>query len=722
MADLFIELVSEDIPARMQVKAYADLQRLVYAALDDLELGYAKADAADPCLVSSRHLALYVADVDDQQADRIVEKRGPRVDAPEQPINGFLASTGLTREQLVEEDTPKGRFLFARSESKGAKTTDLLAPMIINILNNFPWPKSQRWGTSRFRWVRPLHRINVLFGGKALDGTLALGGDNDDARIAFGDKSYGHMFESPEDVDLAELKDVQDYIARLKDAHVLVDHNERASIVQDQASKLAADIGCIVKTDRKQVTEIANLVEWPNLLVGKIENRFMTLPAEVLQSSIQTHQKYITLDIKPENDSDKSLSPHFIIVANRIANAARDDIIKAGNQRVLRARLADAEFFWEQDKAQTLEEYLPKLADITFYAGLGSVLDKAHRIEKLAGDIAPFITDCDAVKAQRAGFLAKADLVTGMVGEFPELQGIMGSYYAVASGEGKEVAEAVRLHYRYDFDDAYVPPVACAVMLADKIDTLVGFFGIGAKPTGSKDPYALRRATLCIIGILGSDYMQIKMPLTVILEKAAEYNGFKTVDDDLLPFIRERLRVDRKSKNEPVVSGDLSNEEIFAELNRNRAFRSSVVDAALADDDGDDIYLMTVRDRELQKFINTHDGKNLLAASKRVNGILEAEEKKTKVVIQPEVNTDLFKETEQKLYEVISNVPLNASSPIEVQGQYEAFGKLRTPIDHFFTNVVVNDGDPAIRENRLGLLALIRSHMQKVADFSKIEG
>lgn len=719
MADLFIELVSEDIPARMQAKACGDLQRLVYAALDELGLEYAKADDDDPRLVSSRHLAVYVADVDERQADRMIEKRGPRVDAPEQAINGFLASTGLTREQLVEEDTPKGRFLFARSETKGAQTSDLLAPVIIDILQNFPWPKSQRWGTSRFRWVRPLHRINVLFGGKLLDGALALGGD-DDAKIIFGDKSCGHFFESPEDIDLAGLKNAQDYIARMKNAHVLVDHNERAKMVWDQATHLAADMGCSVKTGLAQVNETANLVEWPHLLVGKIEDRFMQLPAEVLQSSIQTHQKYITL----AHNSDQSMSPHFIIVANRVADPVRDDIIKAGNQRVLRARLADAEFFWMQDKAKKLEEYLPQLADITFYAGLGSVLDKAHRIEKLAGDIAPFITSCDQAKAQRAGLLAKADLVTGMVGEFPELQGIIGSYYAVASGEDGDVAEAVQMHYQYDFDqaDAGIPPVACAVMLADKIDTLVGFFGVNAKPTGSKDPYALRRAALGIIGILGDETMQIRMPLTAVLEKAAGYHGFSAVDEDLLPFIRERLRVDRKSKNEDTTIGNLTDDERFAEAKRNRAFRSSVVDAALADDDGDDIYLMTVCDRELQIFINTPDGKNLLAASKRVNGILEAEEKKTNDVIQPEVKADLFNETEQKLYKAVLDVPSNASSPIEVQQQYEAFGKLRSPIDDFFTEVVVNDSDPSIRTNRLGLLALIRSHMQKVADFSKIEG
>ncbi|MGB2492557.1 MAG: glycine--tRNA ligase subunit beta, partial [Candidatus Puniceispirillum sp.] len=546
MADLFIELVSEDIPARMQVKACADLQRLVYAGLDDLGLNYAKADDGDVRLVSSRHLAVYVAGVDEQQADRIVEKRGPRVDAPEQAINGFLASTGMTRDQLVEEDTPKGRFLFARSESKGAQTSDLLAPMIAEIVSNFPWPKSQRWGTSKLRWVRPLHRINVLFGGKRLDGALSLGGD-DDAPIVFGDKSCGHFFENPQDVDLAGLKNAQDYIDRLKKAHVLVDHNERIQTVVDQAGKLAVDMGCRVKSGDAQIAETANLVEWPNLLVGKIEDRFMQLPAEVLQSSIQTHQKYITL----ENASDGSMSPHFIIVANRIKDSARDDVIKAGNQRVLRARLADAEFFWLQDKAQTLEEYLPKLADITFYAGLGSVHDKTMRLEKLAGDIATFISGCDPAKAERAGLLAKADLVTGMVGEFPELQGIMGGYYAVASGEDKEVAEAVSMHYRHDFGDDHgeIPPIACAVMLADKIDTLVGFFGVDAKPTGSKDPYALRRAALGVITMILES--QNRIPLGKIFAKAAAYHGFEDVDDALMPFLMERLRVSLLDQNVP---------------------------------------------------------------------------------------------------------------------------------------------------------------------------
>ena len=703
MADLFIELVSEDIPARMQVKACADLQRLVYAGLDDLGLNYTKAENSDHSLVSSRHLAVYVAGVDDQQADRIVEKRGPRVDAPEQAINGFLASTGLTREQLVEEDTPKGRFLFARTESKGAQTADLLSPMIIDILNNFPWPKSQRWGTSRFRWVRPLHRINVLFGGKVLDGALALGGD-DAAAIAFGDKSYGHMFESPGDVDLAGLKDVQDYEARLRNAHVLVNLKERIDVVMGQARKLAADMGCSVKSGDAQIAETANLVEWPNLLVGKIEDRFMQLPAEVLQSSIQTHQKYITL----EDENDKSMSPHFIIVANRATDNARDDIIKAGNQRVLRARLADAEFFWEQDKAQTLEEYLPKLADITFYAGLGSVHDKVQRLEKLVGDIAPFITDCDPAKAQRAGLLAKADLVTGMVGEFPELQGIMGGYYAVASGEGKEVAEAVSMHYRPQGPQDIVPslPEALAVSLADKIDTLVGFFGVDAKPTGSKDPYALRRAALGVIAMILES--QNRIPLGKIFAKAAAYHGFENVDDALMPFLIERLRVSLLDQNVP------------------HDVAASVLQAATSDD----VLLLADTASAMVAFLETEDGAGLLAGWRRAASILAAEETKENRVFAPTIDPKLFThDAERGLMAAIETLggdhkDVHADVPDKAQlmEQMQALGKLRTPIDHFFTEVVVNDDDPAIRENRLGLLALIRSHMQKVADFSKIEG
>ena len=703
MADLFIELVSEDIPARMQVKACADLQRLVYAGLDDLGLNYTKADDGDVRLVSSRHLAVYVAGVDEQQADRIVEKRGPRVDAPEQAINGFLASTGMTRDQLVEEDTPKGRFLFARSESKGALTSDLLAPMIAGIVSNFPWPKSQRWGTSKLRWVRPLHRINVLFGGKRLDGALSLGGD-DDAAIAFGDKSCGHFFESPEDVDLAGLKNAQDYVDRLKTAHVLVNHNERIQRVADQARKLAADMGCSVKSGDAQITETANLVEWPNLLVGKIEDRFMQLPAEVLQSSIQTHQKYITL----ENASDGSMSPHFIIVANRIKDSARDEVIKAGNQRVLRARLADAEFFWLQDKAQRLEEYLPKLADITFYAGLGSVHDKTMRLEKLAGDIAAFISGCDPAKAQRAGLLAKADLVTGMVGEFPELQGIMGGYYAVASGEDKEVAAGVSMHYRPQGPQDMVPslPEALAVSLADKIDTLVGFFGVDAKPTGSKDPYALRRAALGVIAMILES--QNRIPLGKIFAKAAAYHGFENVDDALMPFLMERLRVSLLDQNVP------------------HDVAASVLQAATSDD----VLLLADTARAMVAFLETEDGVGLLAGWRRAASILAAEETKENRVFAPTIDPKLFThDAERGLMAAIESlgddhkdVQADVPDKAQLMEQMQALGKLRTPIDHFFTEVVVNDDDSAIRENRLGLLALIRSHMQKIADFSKIEG
>lgn len=703
MADLFIELVSEDIPARMQVKACADLQRLVYAGLDDLGLNYTKADDGDVRLVSSRHLAVYVAGVDEQQADRIVEKRGPRVDAPEQAINGFLASTGMTRDQLVEEDTPKGRFLFARSESKGALTSDLLAPMIAGIVSNFPWPKSQRWGTSKLRWVRPLHRINVLFGGKRLDGALSLGGD-DDAAIAFGDKSCGHFFESPEDVDLAGLKNAQDYVDRLKTAHVLVNHNERIQRVADQARKLAADMGCSVKSGDAQITETANLVEWPNLLVGKIEDRFMQLPAEVLQSSIQTHQKYITL----ENASDGSMSPHFIIVANRIKDSARDEVIKAGNQRVLRARLADAEFFWLQDKAQRLEEYLPKLADITFYAGLGSVHDKTMRLEKLAGDIAAFISGCDPAKAQRAGLLAKADLVTGMVGEFPELQGIMGGYYAVASGEDKDVAEAVSMHYRPQGPQDMVPslPEALVVSLADKIDTLVGFFGVDAKPTGSKDPYALRRAALGVITMILES--QNRIPLGKIFAKAAAYHGFEDVDDALMPFLLERLRVSLLDQNVP------------------HDVAASVLQAATSDD----VLLLADTARAMVAFLETEDGVGLLAGWRRAASILAAEETKENRVFAPTIDPKLFThDAERGLMAAIESlgddhkdVQADVPDKAQLMEQMQALGNLRTPIDHFFTEVVVNDDDPAIRENRLGLLALIRSHMQKIADFSKIEG
>ena len=421
----------------------------------------------------------------------------------------------------------------------------------------------------------------------------------------------------------------------------------------------------------------------------------MLLPAEVLQSSIETHQKYITLQGR-----DGSFSPHFVVVSNRLADDARDAVILAGNQRVLRARFADVEFFWMEDKREPLEAYLPRLADIAFYEGLGTVHDKARRLEKLAADIAAIIPGADAACAARAGLLSKADLVTGVVGEFPELQGIMGGYYAAAAGEDASTAAAIAAHYRPQGPDENLPGSAegLAVALADKIDTLVGFFGVGARPTGSKDPFALRRAALGVIRILIE--ANISLPLQETLRKAAGYHGFAAIDDELLPFIRERLRV---SLRDTGIAHD-----VFA--------------AALGDSELDNICLLADRAAALGTFLGSENGAGLMTGWRRAASILKSEESKAKQAFTPKTDPSLFVNTaETDLHSALEALPV-ASSDIDLDAALRLLGGMRTSIDRFFEEVVVNDDNPKVRDNRLGLLAMVREKMLGVADFSKLEG
>ena len=689
MADLLIELVSEEIPARMQNMAAQHFATAVRTAFDDL--GVWTNDSGIDGLCGPRHLAVYASGIAVAQPDRVIEKRGPRVDAPEAAIAGFVASAGVPREALIEEDTPKGRFFFARNHVTGTDTRSLLGDIVTSILTEFPWPKSQRWGRGSFRWVRPLHRINILFDGQALAGSFDLGGGE---KLAFGTTSCGHYFESPDDISLEGVDSIADFKQRLALAHVIIDQSERHAAIIDGAKSLAASVGCTL--DEAQlggyIQDIAGLVESPTALLGQIEERFMRLPPELLQATIATHQKYITLQ-----DQLGKLSPYFIVVSNRQSDPKRDQVIMAGNQRVLRARLADAEFFWQQDQKQRLDSYVAPLQAVTFYEGLGDLHAKALRLEKLATMLAPYIDGCDAKHAGRAGFLAKADLVTGMVGEFPELQGIIGGYYARHDGEADSVATAIATHYRPQgpADDVPETPTAKAVALADKIDTLVGFFGIGAKPTGSKDPFALRRAALGVIRIILDG--ELSLPLATLLQKAAENYQFDAVDEDLLPFIRDRLRVYLRDQN----------------------MRHDVVAAALADASGDDVCRMADEARSLASFLADGEGAGLMAGWRRVSSMLSAEEKKAKTAFSATTDPTLFNDIEQRLHKALIAVPDNG---VDVSVQLTALGQLRLPIDAFFDGIVVNDDDPAIRLNRLGLLAAIRKKMLMVADFSKIEG
>lgn len=692
MADLLIEIICEEIPARMQARAAADLERLITGKLGEAGLKHGAARH----FVAPRHLALYVEGLAERQEDLSEERRGPRADAPEQAIAGFLKSTGLSREQLTEEDTPKGRFLFARIEKSGAATADLLPGMVTSVLADFPWPKSQRWGATRFRWVRPLHRVNLLLGGAPLAGELDLGG----ASLAFTAASRGHYFEHADDIDLAGVASADDYVERLRAGHVMVDRVERRATLLQGASALAEAAGTSLRANEGLVDEVCGLVEWPSPLFGSIEDRFMALPGEVLEASIRAHQKYLVTE-----DADGALQPGFVIVGNRLADAERDAVILAGNQRVLRARLADAEFFWQEDMKTPLEEMLPRLSDIAFYEGLGSVHDKAMRLEALAATIAGHVEGCDAATATRAARLAKADLVSGMVGEFPELQGIMGGHYIRAAEPA--VADAVAAHYRPQGPADSLPGSAegCVVSLADKVDSLVGFFGVGAKPTGSKDPFALRRAALGIIRIIRE--RRIRMPLGTILSAAAKAHGFDAVDPDLLAFIRERLRVTL----------------------RDDGLAHDVVAAALGDDGAegdDDILALADRAAALSEFLSGDDGTGLLAGWRRAASILNAEESKAKQAFSPETDPRLFTEdSEIALHGALAALPEPAAGAQDREtllAAMQSLGGLRGPIDGFFDRVVVNDDDAAVRQNRLGLLAMVRHSMQRVADFSKLEG
>ena len=689
MADLLIELVGEEIPARMQTMAAQHFATAVKTALDDLGVWTDAASIDGLC--GPRHLAVYARGIAVSQPDRMIEKRGPRVDAPEAAIAGFVASAGVPREALIEEDTPKGRFFFARNHVTGADTKSLLGDVVTSILTEFPWPKSQRWGRGSFRWVRPLHRINILFDGDALAGSFDLGGGD---ALTFGTTSCGHYFESPGDISLEGVGSVDDFKQRLALAHVIIDQSDRRAAIIDGARSLAKSVDCTVNEAQLggYIQDIAGLVESPTALLGQIEDRFMKLPPELLQATIATHQKYITLQ-----DRSGNFSPYFIVVSNRQSNPKRDQVIMAGNQRVLRARLADAEFFWQQDQKQRLESYVAELQAVTFYEGLGDLHAKAVRLEKLATVLAPYIAGCDAQHAGRAGVLAKADLVTGMVGEFPELQGIIGGYYARHDGEADSVASAIATHYRPQgpTDDVPETPTAKAVALADKIDTLVGFFGIGAKPTGSKDPFALRRAALGVIRIILD--AELSLPLATLLQKAAENYQFDAVDGDILPFIRDRLRVYLRDQN----------------------MRHDVVAAALADSSGDDLCRMADEARSLAGFLADGEGAGLMAGWRRVSSMLSAEEKKAKKSFPATTDPALFNDIEQRLHTALAAVP---DSDVDFASKLTALGQLRLPIDAFFDGIVVNDDDPAIRLNRLGLLAVIREKMLMVADFSKIEG
>ncbi len=683
MAELFLELLSEEIPARMQTRASEDFKRLICDGLKAAGLAFSEAKA----FATPRRIALVVDGLPATRADVSEEKRGPRVGAPDQAVQGFLKGAGLgSLDQAEKRDTGKGEFWFAVVTRKGGPTADALPGIVDAAMKALPWPKSMKWGSGTMQWVRPLQGIVALFDGKVLAGEVSPGGQM--APVAFGNTTRGHRFLSSGAITVTGFAD---YVAKLRAAHVILDPAERKKIIAERAEKLCADAGVVLRKGDGLMDEVAGLVEWPVPLMGTIDAQYMDLPAEVLIVTIKTHLRYFVTTTK-----DGALANRFVVVANNVARDGGETIID-GNERVLRPRLADAKFFWDQDRKQTLESRLPLLKGIVFHAKLGTQAERVERIVKLAGEVARLVPGADAAEVAQAARLCKADLVSGVVGEFPEVQGIMGRYYALNEKLPASVADAIGDHYAPAGPNDRCPsaPVSIAVALADKLDALISFWSIGEKPTGSRDPFALRRAALGVIRLVVEN--KLRLPLRHFCKS-----------DDLMAFFAERLKMQMREKG----------------------VRHDVVDAVLALGSEDDLVRLLARVEALQSFLGSEAGKNLLTAYGRAANIVRAEEKKDKALaaqIASKPDPALLEQAEEKavaasLAEVERALAVSLKSE-DFAGAMSAFAGLRAPIDAFFDKVTVNVTDkPELRLNRLKLLNQIRATMDSVADFSKIEG
>jgi glycyl-tRNA synthetase beta chain len=670
MPDLLLELFSEEIPARMQAGAARDLERLVVGALSDRGLLFEGIKA----FAGPRRLTLAVAGLPAKQKDVREELKGPKTDAPAAALEGFLKKTGLTKDQLKVEQTPKGDVYMALIERAGRDTAAVLAEVIPDVMAKLPWPKSMRWKPGvATRWVRPLHAILATFDGEVVPCEFA--------GVSSGRHTRGHRFLSQGKI---EVRRFEDYADALKKAHVVLDAEERKAIIFEGVKSAAFVHGLEMIPDEGLLNEVAGLAEWPVVYVGTIEDQFMDVPAEILQTSMRTHQKYFSL----RDPKTGKMANKFALVANMIAEDGGKEIV-AGNERVLRARLSDAKFFWDEDRKIKLADRVQALDGIVFHAKLGTQAERVRRIEALAGEIAAKI-GTDVENAKRAARLAKADLTSGVVGEFPELQGVMGRYYALHDKEDTAVADAIRDHYKPVGPSDAVPAekVAIAVALADKLDQLAQFFAVGEKPTGSGDPFALRRAALGVIRIILENQLRLKL----------------SQPDDLLVFFADRLKVALKEKG----------------------IRHDLIDAVFALGHEDDLVRLVARVEALQAFLKTDDGANLLAGYKRAANILKAEEKKDAKTFISEVSESLLSEPAEH---ALAAALKKAQTPIKAALEKEDFAAamtamaaLRGPVDAFFESVKVNAEDPKIRENRLNLLAGLRAALHGVADFSKIEG
>lgn len=690
MSELLLEIFSEEIPARMQKRAASDLARLIEDGLkaQGLEATGIKAFAGP------RRLSVVVNDLPKKQPDTLDERKGPQVSAPDAAIQGFLKGAGLKRIEDAEVRTlPKGEFYFAVTKKKGRPTSVVVKEVVETVLRQLPWPKSMRWADNPTRWVRPLHGILCLLGGKTVPVRFA--------GVKAGDSTVGHRFLAPKTI---KVKGYADYKAKLRKAFVIVDPEERAEIIATGLAKLAAKETLKIKDDPVLLDEVAGLVEWPVPLLGTIDSEFMDVPPEVLTSAMRSHQKYFTL-----NKKNGKFANRFGVVANMVAKD-RGKAIVAGNERVLRARLSDAKFFWDQDRQNKLETRVDKLEERVFQAKLGTMRDKTERIVEGAAFLTAHVPGAHEADVARAALLCKADLSTGMVGEFPDLQGVMGRYYAAHDKESSAVAEAIAAHYspQGPGDTCPVAPVSVVVSLADKLDSLVGFFAIDEKPTGSKDPYALRRAALGVIRLI----LENKLRLPLISTFEYFLGAYTTIEDPnpsrlaeaLLDFFADRLKVHL----------------------RDQGVRHDHVSAVFALGGEDDLVRLLTRVNALAQFLNTDDGANLLVAYRRAANIVRIEEKKDGVSHDGDVVVeDLGAREAAALHKSISSADLLVQKALDKEdftSAMTALATLRRPVDTFFDKVTVNTGDAGQRTARLGLLSQIVAAMGRVAVFEKIEG
>jgi glycyl-tRNA synthetase beta chain len=716
MAELLLELFSEEIPARLQAKAAEDLKSLITNGLVDAGLTYEGAQVH----ATPRRLVLSVEGLQARAADTREERKGPKVDAPQAAIDGFLRSTGLTLEQLSKQDDKKGAFYVAIIKKDGRSAQEIIATLVPDVIRKFPWGKPMRWGAGTLKWVRPLHSILCTFDGEVVP--------FDVDGIVSGNSTRGHRFLSK---GVIEARRFEDYAAKLHKAHVIVDAAARVETIRAEARNLAFAQGLEMIEDEALLKEVGGLVEWPVVLMGSFDEAYLSVPPEVIITTIKANQKCFCL----RDAKTGKLANKYLLVSNMIARDGGEEIVR-GNNKVIAARLSDAKFFWDTDRKIPLEDNLKKLDGITFHAKLGTEGERVKRIEALAGEIAKTI-GADLEKSKLAARLAKTDRVSGVVGEFPELQGLMGRYYALDQGVDAEVADAIRDHYKPQGPSDGIPQskIGMAVALADKLDTLVGFWAIDEKPTGSKDPFALRRAALGAVRIIVENNQKLALiskfeiaeiavesnmgqlavaaakanqgdSLTAIGHSTSEWGGRKVRVNtiNLLSFFADRLKVYLKDQG----------------------MRHDLIDAVFSLGGQDDLLMVVRRVEALSKFLDTDDGKNLLSGVKRAANILRIEEKKDGRTYSGDVHPQqLIKGEEKALHSAITQAAAQARKAVEhedFEAAMRAIAKLRVPVDEFFEGVTVNDKDATFRENRLRLLNRIREACSEVADFSKIEG